>query len=131
MKQKRKNLVIGLITRFCLVAEMGFEPHDLRVMSPTSYRAALLRDVYSLECFITILQTKSFVKCFFKFFLLYKNNTERNNINDNTGKESNNDKSHSKGTHGNRRSAQLRTASYQKIQGVCIYVSGCSAENNM
>ena len=28
-----------------LVAEMGFEPHDLRVMSPTSYQAALLRDI--------------------------------------------------------------------------------------
>ena len=27
-----------------LVAEVGFEPHDLRVMSPTSYQAALLRD---------------------------------------------------------------------------------------
>ena len=24
---------------------MGFEPHDLRVMSPTSYQAALLRDI--------------------------------------------------------------------------------------
>ena len=29
-----------------LVAEVGFEPHDLRVMSPTSYQAALLRDIY-------------------------------------------------------------------------------------
>ena len=29
-----------------LVAEMGFEPHDLRVMSPTSYQAALLRDIW-------------------------------------------------------------------------------------
>ena len=28
-----------------MVAEMGFEPHDLRVMSPTSYRTALLRDI--------------------------------------------------------------------------------------
>ena len=28
-----------------LVAEVGFEPHDLRVMSPTSYQAALLRDI--------------------------------------------------------------------------------------
>ena len=28
-----------------LVAEAGFEPHDLRVMSPTSYQAALLRDI--------------------------------------------------------------------------------------
>ena len=30
---------------FRLVAEVGFEPHDLRVMSPTSYQAALLRDM--------------------------------------------------------------------------------------
>ena len=30
---------------FLLVAEVGFEPHDLRVMSPTSYQAALLRDI--------------------------------------------------------------------------------------
>ena len=28
-----------------LVAEKGFEPHDLRVMSPTSYQAAPLRDM--------------------------------------------------------------------------------------
>ena len=28
-----------------MVAEMGFEPHDLRVMSPTSYQAAPLRDM--------------------------------------------------------------------------------------
>ena len=28
-----------------MVAEVGFEPHDLRVMSPTSYQAALLRDI--------------------------------------------------------------------------------------
>ena len=47
--------LVGLITRrkkkstsievLCLVAEVGFEPHDLRVMSPTSYQAALLRDM--------------------------------------------------------------------------------------
>ena len=29
-----------------MVAEVGFEPHDLRVMSPTSYQAALLRDIW-------------------------------------------------------------------------------------
>ena len=28
-----------------MVAGMGFEPHDLRVMSPTSYQAALPRDI--------------------------------------------------------------------------------------
>ena len=28
-----------------LVAEKGFEPHDLRVMSPTSYQTAPLRDI--------------------------------------------------------------------------------------
>ena len=30
---------------FLLVAGVGFEPHDLRVMSPTSYQAALPRDI--------------------------------------------------------------------------------------
>ena len=30
---------------FSLVAEMGFEPHDLRVMSPASYQTAPLRDI--------------------------------------------------------------------------------------
>ncbi len=33
-----------------MVAEVGFEPHDLRVMSPTSYQAALLRDIDFLPC---------------------------------------------------------------------------------
>ena len=32
-----------------MVAEVGFEPHDLRVMSPTSYQAALLRDMKFTE----------------------------------------------------------------------------------
>ena len=32
-----------------MVAEVGFEPHDLRVMSPTSYQAALLRDIVFLS----------------------------------------------------------------------------------
>ena len=32
-----------------LVAGVGFEPHDLRVMSPTSYQAALPRDIYERE----------------------------------------------------------------------------------
>ena len=36
-----------------LVAEMGFEPHDLRVMSPTSYQAALPRDILSFAAFPT------------------------------------------------------------------------------
>ena len=30
---------------YSLVAGVGFEPHDLRVMSPTSYQAALPRDM--------------------------------------------------------------------------------------
>ena len=37
-----------MIPRLGLVAGVGFEPHDLRVMSPTSYQAALLRDILSL-----------------------------------------------------------------------------------
>ena len=28
-----------------MVAEKGFEPHDLRVMSPASYQTAPLRDI--------------------------------------------------------------------------------------
>ena len=43
-KQKKKRHPIGYL--FLLVAEVGFEPHGLRVMSPTSYQAALLRDIY-------------------------------------------------------------------------------------
>ena len=42
--EKVKNLPEPRPGRF-LVAEVGFEPHDLRVMSPTSYQAALLRDM--------------------------------------------------------------------------------------
>ena len=34
-----------MFTRFLFIAGMGFEPHDLRVMSPTSYQAALPRDI--------------------------------------------------------------------------------------
>ena len=34
-----------------MVAEVGFEPHDLRVMSPTSYQAALLRDIFFSICY--------------------------------------------------------------------------------
>ena len=39
-----------LVVSFALVAEVGFEPHDLRVMSPTSYQAALLRDIKFYRC---------------------------------------------------------------------------------
>ena len=43
MQNKSTALSDGAL--LCLVAEVGFEPHDLRVMSPTSYQAALLRDI--------------------------------------------------------------------------------------
>ena len=46
-KHKKSN-PDGLLFRV-LVAEMGFEPHDLRVMSPTSYRTAPLRDIYAVS----------------------------------------------------------------------------------
>ena len=42
---KRKNSIHQMVFRVLLVAEMGFEPHDLRVMSPTSYQTAPLRDI--------------------------------------------------------------------------------------
>ena len=41
---KRKDHPTGW-SFLLLVAGVGFEPHDLRVMSPTSYQAALLRDI--------------------------------------------------------------------------------------
>ena len=34
---------------YLLVAGVGFEPHDLRVMSPTSYQAALPRDIFTAK----------------------------------------------------------------------------------
>ncbi len=43
-KTKNKGHPLGY--PLLLVAETGFEPRDLRVMSPTSYQAALLRDIY-------------------------------------------------------------------------------------
>ena len=42
-RSKKQRTPIGVLC--FLVAEVGFEPHDLRVMSPTSYQAALLRDI--------------------------------------------------------------------------------------
>ena len=39
------SLFVRNVTFFTLVAEAGFERCDLRVMGPTSYRTALLRDV--------------------------------------------------------------------------------------
>ena len=48
MKKTRENLGFSAVHLFWhrfLVAGMGFEPHDLRVMSPTSYRTALPRDI--------------------------------------------------------------------------------------
>ena len=41
--KNEKSSPFGLLS--FLVAEVGFEPHGLRVMSPTSYQAALLRDI--------------------------------------------------------------------------------------
>ena len=42
-EQKEQPTRLGWF--FFLVAGVGFEPHDLRVMSPTSYQAALHRDI--------------------------------------------------------------------------------------
>ena len=50
--------VFLLVLPRCLVAEVGFEPHDLRVMSPTSYQAALLRDIRSV-CLLPLLAFRS------------------------------------------------------------------------
>ena len=46
MKVKKEKLSHPLWDNWAfLVAEMGFEPHDLRVMSPASYQTAPLRDI--------------------------------------------------------------------------------------
>ena len=42
---KTKKELPGFPSSSFLVAGMGFEPHDLRVMSPTSYRTAPPRDI--------------------------------------------------------------------------------------
>ncbi len=44
IKQNSIAEIVSTMELF-LVAEMGFEPHDLRVMSPTSYQTAPLRDI--------------------------------------------------------------------------------------
>ena len=44
IKQNSIAEIVSTMESF-LVAEVGFEPHGLRVMSPTSYQAALLRDI--------------------------------------------------------------------------------------
>ena len=44
-KQNSIAEIVSTMESF-LVAETGFEPRDLRVMSPTSYQAAPLRDIY-------------------------------------------------------------------------------------
>ena len=43
-REKEKTHRKGVFFLF-LVAGVGFEPHDLRVMRPTSYQAALPRDI--------------------------------------------------------------------------------------
>ena len=43
--KKRRNSITRMGNWVSLVAEKGFEPHDLRVMSPTSYQTAPLRDI--------------------------------------------------------------------------------------
>ena len=50
MKKHPKSMISGVF----LVAEVGFEPHDLRVMSPTSYQAALLRDIISFPPMVPV-----------------------------------------------------------------------------
>ena len=43
LPETKKDTRLGVFS--FLVAGVGFEPHDLRVMSPTSYQAALPRDI--------------------------------------------------------------------------------------
>ena len=60
LMQKNKGNPFGL-PLFLLVAGVGFEPHDLRVMSPTSYQAAPSRDI---RCLYIIPKIISFVNYF-------------------------------------------------------------------
>ena len=48
IKQNSIAEIVSTMESF-LVAGVGFEPHDLRVMSPTSYQAALPRDSFKLS----------------------------------------------------------------------------------
>ncbi len=42
-----------MFSRVHLVAGVGFEPHGLRVMSPTSYQTALPRDI-EINCLLIL-----------------------------------------------------------------------------
>ena len=59
-----------LTVSFALDAGVGFEPHDLRVMSPTSYQAALPCDVFLQH---RVLYHKNFILStpFLSFFILF------------------------------------------------------------
>ena len=70
-----------------LVAGRGFEPPDLRVMSPTSYQAALPCDIFRLQKVLyhkySLLSTpflifSFFFDFFFIFFLFYLNYMRKN-----------------------------------------------------
>ena len=62
---KKNGIPTGM--PFFLVAEAGFEPHDLRVMSPTSYQAAPLRDRnLSFKGLYRIPREHVFVKYYFQ-----------------------------------------------------------------
>ena len=52
-----------------LVAEVGFEPHDLRVMSPTSYQAAPLRAENAHIYYINFSGLSTKIKPFYKKIL--------------------------------------------------------------
>ena len=57
------------MNRFSLVAGAGFEPHDLRVMSPTSYQTAPPRDIqFALANKIYYSRKKIVCKVFFCYF---------------------------------------------------------------
>ncbi len=64
---KEKKLIEINFNELDVVAGAGFEPYDLRVMSPTSYRAAPPRDIYLIgipDCSFIIPQHSVTVKRF-------------------------------------------------------------------
>ena len=60
-------LLVSLRFRKFLVAGAGFEPRDLRVMSPTSYLAALPRDIAFLQRLYYFIRILNFCQLFFGY----------------------------------------------------------------
>ncbi len=75
VKEQKSNRPLSESVTFLLVAGMGFEPHDLRVMSPTSYQTAPPRDISRhLDSKSIIPHESVFVNRFFEILPVRKKN---------------------------------------------------------